>query len=264
MKHHYVEGNIVLSHLVALLSAIFPPGEEFFIRSVRNYGDRITDPVLKKRVAGFIGQESVHGQEHRKLNEKLIEMGYPMVRLFTFGPNSARQKLIQRSEKLLPGRVRLAFTAAGEHYTAVLGQRVLSSDEIQAIPADPEGRQLLNWHAMEELEHKSVAFDVYRAIGGPEWIRIAVMGINYFFTIPLATVGVAVSILTDPRGWRPITLIRQAIYVFRGPILKGILSELRMYMKPGFHPDDINTTALLEQWQKELFGTEGSLVGHLK
>src|SRR5690625_2618944 len=164
MNHYLVDGDIVLSHLVALLSASFPPGEESFIRSVRRFSGRITDPTLKKRVAAFIGQEAVHGQEHRRLNEKLIEKGYPMVRLYTFSKDSLRQRLIERIERLTPGYFHLAMTAAAEHYTATLAERVLGSAELQAIPADPEGWNLLNWHAMEELEHKSVAFDVYRSV----------------------------------------------------------------------------------------------------
>lgn len=264
MPHYLVEDDIVLSHLVALLSAIFPPGEESFIRSVRRFTDRVTDPELKKRVAAFIGQESVHGQEHRRLNDKLIEMGYPFVRLFTFDRDSFRQRAVERIEKMSPGYVHLAMTAAAEHYTATLGERVLASDEIQAIPADPEGRHLLNWHAMEELEHKSVAFDVYRAAGGPEWIRIGVMAVMYVYTIPMVTIGVALSILTDPRGWRPIKLLRQTHYVFRGPILRGLMADLRKYLRPGFHPDDVDTSALLERWQRELFGAQGALTDHLK
>jgi uncharacterized protein len=264
MNHHFVEGDIVFSHLVAILSAVFPPGEESFIRSVRRFGDRVSDPVLKKRVAAFIGQESVHGQEHRRFNEKLIEMGYPFVRLFTFDRDSFRQRAVERIEKLSPGYVHLAMTAAAEHYTATLAERVLASDELQSIPADPEGWHLLNWHAMEELEHKSVAFDVYRAVGGPEWIRIGVMAVMYVFTIPVVTLGVVLSILTDPRGWRPIRLLRQTRYVFRGPLVKGLMADLGTYLRPGFHPDDIDTGQLLERWRQELFGTDGALVDHLK
>ncbi|MCV7399958.1 metal-dependent hydrolase [Mycobacterium fragae] len=263
MKRHFVEGDIVLSHLTALLSAIFPPGEEGFIRSVRRFADHVTDPVLKKRVAGFIGQESVHGQQHRRLNEQLVAMGYPMVRLFMFDHDSRRHQLIVRGENRLPGYLHLAGTAAAEHYTATLAQRMLS-DEMQAIPGDPEVRQLLNWHAIEELEHKSVAFDVYRAVGGPEWIRISVMAVAYVLTIPVATVAVMLSIMTDRSGWHPITVWRQTIGVFRGPLLKGVMADLRKYMRPGFHPDDIDTTALLEQWRAELFGADGTLVDHLK
>src|SRR5689334_14450873 len=72
MSHHFVQDDIPLTHLIALLSGAFPPGEESFIRSVRKFSAEIEDPVLKKRVAGFIGQEAVHGQQHRRLNDQLI------------------------------------------------------------------------------------------------------------------------------------------------------------------------------------------------
>jgi len=265
LHRHFVEGDIVFSHLVAVLSGSFPPGEESFIRSVRRFSDQITDPVLKKRVAGFIGQESVHGQEHRKLNTQLADMGYPLVRFLLFAPTSVRQKVVLRIEKLIPAKVHLAMTAAAEHYTAVLGARVLSNDEIQAIPGDPEVWRLLNWHAMEELEHKSVAFDVYRAVVGSERTRIAVMWFMYFLTIPVVTAAVALSILLDPTAWpRPITVLRQTYGVFRGPLVRGILGEIHEYLRPGFHPDDVPTDELLARWQHDLFGAGGELVGYVR
>ncbi|UCZ62026.1 metal-dependent hydrolase [Mycolicibacterium phocaicum] len=265
LHRHFVEGDIVFSHLVAVLSSSFPPGEESFIRSVRRFSDQITDPVLKKRVAGFIGQESVHGQEHRKLNTQLADMGYPLVRFLLFAPTSVRQKVVLRIEKLIPAKVHLAMTAAAEHYTAVLGARVLSNDEIQAIPGDPEVWRLLNWHAMEELEHKSVAFDVYRSVGGSERTRIAVMWFMYFLTIPVVTAAVALSILLDPTVWpRPITVLRQTYGVFRGPLLRGFLGEIAEYLRPGFHPDDVPTEELLARWRHDLFGAGGELVGYVR
>ena len=63
-KHYAAEGDLIMSHVVAVLSATFPDGEDFFVRSVRHYRDQLTDPELKRQVAGFIGQESVHGREH--------------------------------------------------------------------------------------------------------------------------------------------------------------------------------------------------------
>ncbi|BBY55241.1 metal-dependent hydrolase [Mycobacterium koreense] len=264
MNHHFVEGDIVYSHLVAVLSAAFPPGEESFIRSVRRFADRVTDPVLKKRVAGFIGQEAVHGQEHRRLNEKLVAMGYPFVRLFMFSPQSRRERWVRRLENTVPAYAHLAMTAAAEHYTATLAERVLTREEIQQIPGDPEVMHLLNWHATEELEHKSVAFDVYRAVGGPEWIRIGVMALMYAFTIPVVVIGVLMSIATDPRGWRPFKLIRQTYDIFRGPLVKGLMGELAVYMRRGFHPDDIDTEQIVQTWQQELFGADGALREQMK
>lgn len=258
---YFVEGDIAFSHFVAGLSGGFPAGEEGFIRSVRRFADQINDPELKKRVAGFIGQEAVHGQEHRHLNTRLIELGYPIGWL-----DSDKQKeRMMRLENRVTGRAHLAATAAAEHYTAVLAERVLSSAEIQAIPGEPEVFHLLNWHAMEELEHKSVAFDVYRAVGGSEFTRITTMFVLLAFTPAFVLTSLAVSVAADPYArTRPVKVARQTWKLLRGPMIRGLMPELAKYLKPGFHPDDIDTDALLEQWQAELFGADGTLVDHLK
>ncbi|MFL0240034.1 metal-dependent hydrolase [Mycobacterium sp. SMC-17] len=260
-RKYFVAGDMVFSHFVAGLSGAFPPGEEGFIRSVRRFADRITDPELKKRVAGFIGQESMHGQEHRHLNEKLIAMGYPIA---WWDSESFKDRRI-RLEDRLPAHVHLALTAAAEHYTAVLAERVLSSDELQSIPADPEVWHLLNWHALEELEHKSVAFDVYRAVGGTERTRIAVMVAACALLLPVTLVSLAVSVGSDPVARRrPDRLMRETYELFTGPIFKGLLPDLAVYLRPGFHPDDVDTTELAQQWRDTLFGTDGVLVDHLR
>lgn len=258
---YFVDDDIVFSHFVAGLSGGFPPGEEAFIRSVRRFADQISDPTLKKRVAGFIGQESTHGQEHRRLNDKLVALGYPIA----WWDSRPMEKGMLRLERRL-GRYRhLALTAAVEHYTAVLAQRILSSDELQGIPGDSEVWNLLNWHALEELEHKSVAFDLYRAMGGSERVRIEVMAVLGAVTLPIVVTSLAVSLARDPNARRqPLRLAREAQALFRGPIFKGAGRELAKYLRPGFHPDDIDTGQILEQWRRQLFGADGVLVDHLK
>src|SRR5947207_2664818 len=80
-KHFADDGDLILSHIAAALSAVFPDGEDFFVRSVRNFRDQIADPELKQQVAGFIGQEAMHGREHRAFNNRLDELGYPTKRV---------------------------------------------------------------------------------------------------------------------------------------------------------------------------------------
>src|SRR5438067_1554221 len=83
-KHFAADGDLILSHVAASLSAVFPDGEDFFVRSVRHYRDQITDPELKRQVAGFIGQEAMHGRQHRLFNDRLDELGYPVKRIERF------------------------------------------------------------------------------------------------------------------------------------------------------------------------------------
>jgi len=70
-RHFAADDDLIGSHLAATLSAVFPDGEDFFVRSVRHFRDEVTDPALKRQVAGFIGQEAVHGREHRAFNDRL-------------------------------------------------------------------------------------------------------------------------------------------------------------------------------------------------
>src|SRR5205823_8641371 len=121
-KHFAADGDLILSHVAASLSAVFPDGEDFFVRSVRHYRDQITDPELKRQVAGFIGQEAMHGREHRALNNRLDQLGYPVKRY-----ERLTKKGLAIRERLLPPASNLAATAALEHFTATLAELVLAS-----------------------------------------------------------------------------------------------------------------------------------------
>src|ERR1700683_3320773 len=114
-RHFAADGNLILSCLAASLSSVFPDGEDFFVRSVRHFRDQITDPELKRQVAGFIGQEAVHGREHRVFNDRLDELGYPVKRFERFTKAGLKFR-----ERILPPKSNLAATAALEHFPAHL------------------------------------------------------------------------------------------------------------------------------------------------
>src|SRR3954453_12422717 len=170
LDRHYVNGDLVMSHVVSVLSAMFPPGEDFFVRSVKRHAGQVTDPELKQKVAGFIGQEVTHGREHRELNKRLQEMGYPTHRV----SRMAKAGLL-RNERLFPPKVQLAMTAALEHYTAALAETLLTDPRAQELLGENEVRSMLLWHALEESEHKAVAFDVFQHVVGDEKLRIRMM-----------------------------------------------------------------------------------------
>ena len=249
-----------MSHIVAMLSAMFPEGEDFFVRSVRHYADRITDPELKAQVAGFIGQEVTHGREHRALNERLRDLGYPTDRV-----DRMVRRDLRLADRKFPPKVRLAITAALEHYTASLAETLLTDERAQALLGTSEVRSMLLWHALEESEHKAVAFDVYRAVGGTEKMRIRVMrGVTVAFLLGTILQTVA-SMLADRATYHPVRLLRSLLALRHSPFLAPeIRQRIAAYNRPGFHPDDNDNRELLAQWTAELFGREGRLADHVR
>ena len=255
LERHFAGGDVVESHYAAALSALFPEGEDFFVRSVRHYRDEITDPDLKRAVTGFIGQEAMHGREHRCLNERLAELGYPTLRI-----DRVVGRFLKFRERLLPPIANLAFTAAAEHFTATLAELVLTDERVRRAGGDGPVAQLLTWHALEESEHKAVAFDVYRAVGGGELLRVWTMRMLRYGFVLLVAAQVAVSLLGDPAAYRPGNLRRSWRRLRRSPLMSPELwRRLRDYERRGFHPDDYDARQLVERWREELFGDQGTL-----
>jgi predicted metal-dependent hydrolase len=260
LQKHYVDGDLVMSHVVAMLSATFPEGEDFFVRSVRHYADRITDPVLQKQVAGFVGQEVTHGREHRALNERLQQMGFATRRV-----DRIVKKSLARVERIVSPLECLAMTAALEHYTATLAETLLTDDRAQALLGNTEVRSMLLWHALEESEHKAVAFDVFRAVGGTERMRIRVMRAVTVGFLVRVTIFTIISMLGDRATYNPIRLVRSLLALRHSPFLtRDVVRRIRAYNKVGFHPDDHDNSALVDYWTAELFGAEGTLADHLR
>ena len=254
-RHFAADGDLSLSHLAASLSSVFPDGEDFFVRSVRHYRDQISDPALKRQVAGFIGQEALHGREHRAFNDRLDELGYPTK---TF--ERLTKKGLAIRERFLPPKSNLAATAALEHFTATLAELLLTSEETRRLFGHPEVEHLFIWHALEESEHKAVAFDVYKAVGGTERMRVWTMNFfRYAFVLGMV-LQIGISLLGDRDTYRRGNLRRSWRKVRRSPIMRReIWDQLRDYNRPDFHPDDRDTTELVAQWREELFGATGTL-----
>lgn len=254
MPRHFVDGDLLMSHIMATLSATFPKGEQFFIDSVRNYRDAIEDPELNEQVRGFIGQEVMHGREHDRFNEVLAEMGYPT--RFVDGLTGRAMTLMQR----LPKPVQLAVTAAAEHFTSVLAEQLLQDDAFRDQDLPDDVRALFEWHALEESEHKSVAFDVYRDQVDNEIIRLATMHALTSLLGAVVLASLVGTVLTDRRARNPIRFVRSLVNLRNSPFArKKIALRLFEYHRPYFHPDDRDTERLVEEWRERLFGEDGSL-----
>ncbi|HXN63683.1 MAG TPA: metal-dependent hydrolase [Acidimicrobiales bacterium] len=254
-RHFARDGDLISGHVIAALSSVFPDGEDYFVRSVRHYREQVSDPALKRQVAGFIGQEAVHGREHRVFNDRLAELGYPTKHYEKFTRFGLRIR-----GRLAPAKANLAATAALEHFTATLAEVVLTSEEIRDLMGAEPVRDLFVWHALEESEHKAVAFDVYRAVGGGERLRVWTMNFfRYGFVLGMG-MAVVLSLLGDGATYRKGNLRHSWRRLKTSPIVDPKLwAALKDYNRPDFHPDDSDTSALVETWRAELFGENGTL-----
>ncbi len=206
-------------------------------------------------MAGFIGQEAVHGREHRVFNDRLAELGYPTKQYETFTRIGLRIR-----ERIAPAKSNLAATAALEHFTATLAELVLTSEEIRDLDGRRPVRDLFVWHALEESEHKAVAFDVYKAVGGGERLRVWTMNFFRFGFVLGMGLAVVLSLLGDRATYRKGNLRQSWRRLKTSPIVDpGVWSQLKDYNRPDFHPDDSDTTELVETWRAELFGENGTL-----
>ena len=220
------------------LHLVFPEGERFFIRSVRAYRKHLHDPGLKARVKAFVGQEATHGREHEASFDMMASHGSEVrswlgwYRWLAFGV----------LERWAPARLCLSVTIALEHLTASLGENALKDNMLDH--AHPTMAHMLRWHAAEEIEHKSVAFDVYEAVGGGWLLRVlgmvvALLGLLFFWTSAVRHLR-----RQDPRITRAAIRATRARHKHMDRRRQVLQAALLAYIQPGFHPDQVDNLQL--------------------
>ncbi|MGH8492886.1 MAG: metal-dependent hydrolase [Moraxellaceae bacterium] len=247
VPRYWADNSPFLTHTLNALSATFPVGERFFVDAVRHYRDRITNPQLKKEVSAFIGQEAMHAKEHESYNDHAAAHGFDMA--------SIEQEIASRiafmKANLSPER-QLAITCALEHFTAIMAEAMLTTPDMYE-GFHPSIAKLWLWHAVEENEHKAVAFDVYQEQVGDYWIRVRAMALTtLMFTFNQARFQTRLMV-EDGQLLKPMEWVRgvNRLWGRKGWFRKLIPAYLEYY-KRDFHPWDSDTRELLEKWKAEL------------
>lgn len=245
---HWHGGDAFKSHFFDAMSLLFPDGERFFIDSVRHYQSQITDPELQKAIRGFIGQEGHHSREHLALNGFLQDRGINLARL-----EKEIADFMNVLRKLSPER-QLAHTVAVEHFTALMAEEfLLKYDELDKM--DPRMAPIWAWHAVEESEHKAVAFDVYKAVGGSEFTRVTeMMAVSVLF--PLFTTIHVVQLMKEAGelgNWR--SWAHGLNFMWGKPgLFRKLLPAYAKFYAPNFHPWDHDARDLVEKAKQRWFG----------
>lgn len=237
-----------VTQLMNALSLFFPGGERMFIDAVRDYRDQIPDPDLKKAAKAFIGQEAMHSREHIEYNELMEAAGLPAHKI-----DHLVWKRIHAIRSRTPRVTPLLLTIALEHYTALMGDMLLRyPDMIEGSQEDY--KRIWRWHAMEEIEHKAVAFDVYEKCVGRGLQAYAMRSAAMVFTTvtfwPDLMRTYRAMAQADPAcraaGWHGH--LEVANYMFGRPgFIRRMLPEYLGFFRYSFHPWQQNNSHLLAE-----------------
>lgn len=238
-----------ISHFFNSLSIFFPVGERFFIDSIRHYRDQgiIEDEKLLEAIKGFIGQEAMHGREHEEYNKAYAEAGFEAEQM-----EALVARLLDTLQKVLPPEHQLSATCALEHFTAMLAHILLDTPSIMH-GTEKHFRDVWYWHALEETEHKAVAYDVYKEVMKDKKLygySVRITGLivatiifwSLVYPFYLRNVQRDGGVL-DFKGWR-----RALKFHFWNPgFALKIIPPYLDYFKPGFHPWDHDNREFVER-----------------
>ncbi|TXS44372.1 metal-dependent hydrolase [Streptomyces sp. t39] len=248
---HWIPGRPMATHVVNVLHLLLPEGERWFVRTFREAVPMITDEKLREEVLGFIGQEAVHAEAHQGVLDHLLTQGLdpgPYVRQVEF----VFRRVLGERPGLPAARARehvverVAIIAAVEHFTAFLGDWVLNADGLDRAGADPVMLDLLRWHGAEEVEHRSVAYDLLRHLDPGYRRRVRTLFVAGPVLFHLWIRGARFLMAADPslpRGARPTW--RGYADGARSGVLPGLGRLTRSasrYLSPAYHPSQEGST----------------------
>lgn len=244
---YWLGGDPFMTRFIDAMSINFPDGERFFMDSVRNFEAEVADPQLREDIRLFIRQEAQHGHAHDLFNDMIAAQGVNVP-----GVIKMIQTELGLAQKFLPKKVLLAMTAAAEHLTATIGEGMLELAPEILGSAHPQMRALYSWHAVEEVEHKAVAFDTYKTVNGDYATRaIALILMTLLIHVKITSI-MRHMFKVDGISGKPL-LVARGLWKMYGP--NGIFTRLApryfAWFKPGFHPWDTTLPPVAVTWMAE-------------
>lgn len=229
-KFWYAENPIITAFFNGL-SVSIPEIERFIVGSVRDTYPRIKDKQLETSVHILAHEEEAHARVHDAYNAMLQKQGY-QIKKFEAIEHRIAQFFNKRSIK-----TRLAVCVCSEFYTAVMSRHVLESRAVEKPGVDERMRALWTWHALEELHHRSTAFDLYLDQGGGYFRRC---GLMLFMTLRwlFAHVFASLAILRQSKAKITLSTFWHGAGFITGyhGFYTNIIPSWFAFFKPGFHP----------------------------
>ena len=251
IPRHWFGGDAFKTRFFDAMSALFPEGERFFIACVRDYRDQITDPAQRQATLDFAKQEAQHSKVHMRFNHRLAMQGVKVDRIMA----NQRRHLFDTARRRLSKAHTLAITAASEHLTALMAHGFVERTE-QFEQADPRLRALYVWHAIEEVEHKSVAYDVMQQVAQVGYAlrvwALIVVSIQFpLFVFQILNHMLKVDGYTRAQRWG---LWLKGLWWLYGPggLMGPLLKPYLAWYRPGFHPWQSGALPSFDTWNQAM------------
>jgi hypothetical protein len=154
------------SYTLIGLSLLLPYLEPYLIRTMKVARKRLTDPDLIADLERFNAQEGQHFRQHRRFNEVVCRSGFDRLPEFE-AELEADYRRFSDTKSL---RFNLAYAEGFEALTTASALFMFENGAQEGL--HPAAADLFEWHMLEELEHRTVAFDVYDRVCGGYFYRL--------------------------------------------------------------------------------------------
>lgn len=230
----WCNADAVTSSVMEAVSFVTPVLENFFIRTVVEGVRAQHDAELARRCQEFIHEESNHSVVHKRFNALLLN------RLGKQPPGlSMVAALLDGARRRLSISKRLALAAALEHFAAVISKLYISHEPSLEFESE-FAKELFDMHAREELAHRCVVFDLWRAQdNGGRFARIAAIAVALF--AGALYVSIAVPWILHRKTGKRYFRTGAGLAAFVAKNLKDTLTrtpiaELFSFVRRDFHP----------------------------
>ena len=254
VPRYWLGGDPFRTRFFEAMSMTFPDGERYFIDCVRHYRERVADPRLAAQVKSFIYQEGQHGMVHTQFNDRLRAQGIAVDKILEF----ARDKIEGFKRDFSPA-FNLGKTAGAEHMTAMMAHGFFATGLLK--DADPRVRAMFAWHAVEEIEHKAVAFDVYQQVAkGGYWRRaLSMLHTSVLFSLHVLLITRYLLDVDGKGGLR--TWLKGLWWLYGwGGLYPRLMPHYLAYFLPWFHPWKFGRMEVYETWRAAYERSGGDMI----
>ena len=226
----WLRNSSIMTHLLNGMNLALPAFEAYMVHTVQGQLRHLHDPALRSQAKGLIGQEYNHSQAHQQYNEILRYQNYHF-ETYLAVVNWFLERLLPR----LGVHLQLATIAGFEHLTTSLSEIVLHHSLM--AQAHPVMKNLWEWHAAEELEHKNVAFDLFGAIEGSYWRRVLGGVLGIAIVVTFMTTGMLLLAAQDPGflSFKTLSDLNKLLLT-EYQLIPRTVQHIVPYFQPEFHP----------------------------